>query len=87
MTKKIIRNLRRSYFSLIRIFNFTKTKLKTIAIKTFVMVFPKAHKAFEEKDALTGLTHGPSSYFLKKISEKEDINKVAPKTRRKIKNV
>jgi hypothetical protein len=87
MTKKIIRNLRRSYFFLLRVLNIVKNKTRLILTKTIVTIFPKSKKAFEEKDELQGLEHGPSSYFLKKISEKEDTNKVTPKTRRKIKNV
>jgi hypothetical protein len=87
MNKKILRNLRRSYFFLLRILSVLKNKTGSILTKTIVTVFPKAKKAFQKKDELTGLEHGPSSYFLKKISEKEDLDKIIPKTRRKIKNV
>ncbi len=39
------------------------------AQKAFLKVFPKAAPAFAKRDILTGLTHGPSSYFLKSISK------------------
>ena len=39
------------------------------AQKAFLKVFPKAAPAFVKRDILTGLTHGPSSYFLKSISK------------------
>jgi hypothetical protein len=39
------------------------------AQKVFLKVFPKAAPAFAKRDILTGLTHGPSSYFLKSISK------------------
>ncbi len=41
-----------------------------------VKVFPGTAPVFEKApDALTGLKHGPSSYFLKSISEKEPVKK------------
>ncbi|MDB5188881.1 MAG: hypothetical protein JWM92_479 [Candidatus Nomurabacteria bacterium] len=36
----------------------------------FVAVFPKAKAAFTKKDMLTGLQHGPSSYFLASLSKR-----------------
>ncbi len=67
----------------------TAREVATIAIaKAFFFLFPKARKAFEQKDELTGLHHGPSSYFLKTISEdKEDSQEPSKKNRRKRKNV
>ena len=35
----------------------------------FVTVFPKSKPAFVEKDLLTGLQDGPSSYFLASLSK------------------
>ncbi len=37
----------------------------------FYAIFPSAKVAFAKRDALTGLKDGPSSYFLKTISEKD----------------
>lgn len=37
----------------------------------FYAIFPNAKVAFAKRDALTGLKDGPSSYFLKTISEKD----------------
>lgn len=66
---KGIRLSRRGWYS-------TLTRLKQLALwgqstaqKAFVRVFPKAAPAFAKRDMLTGLTHGPSSYFLKSISK------------------
>lgn len=36
---------------------------------TFVKFFPKSAPVFVKHDLLTGLTHGPSSFFLKTISQ------------------
>ncbi len=36
---------------------------------TFIKIFPTAKSAFTKRDMMTGLTHGPSSYFLKTISQ------------------
>ncbi len=46
----------------------------------FFTVFPQAQEAFTKKDELTGLSHGPSSYFLLSLSEREAQKK---RTRRK----
>ena len=48
-----------------------------------VALFPKAAHAFTKPDELTGLTHGPSSYFLKSISGlKKDTTKRLPKSKK-----
>jgi uncharacterized protein YpmB len=39
------------------------------ARNAFVSLFPKSKSAFENKDMLTGLEHGPSSYFLANLSK------------------
>lgn len=39
--------------------------------KVFFSLFPAAKPAFAKHDALAGLKHGPTSYFLRSISEKE----------------
>lgn len=38
--------------------------------KGFFILFPGAVPAFQKKDELAGFKHGPSSFFLKSISEK-----------------
>jgi hypothetical protein len=35
----------------------------------FIAIFPKSKTAFVERDILTGLEHGPSSYFLASLSK------------------
>jgi hypothetical protein len=37
---------------------------------TFMTVFPRSRPAFAPHDPLTGLAHGPSSYFLANLSRK-----------------
>jgi hypothetical protein len=37
--------------------------------RMFFSVFPDAAPAFAKRDELAGLKHGPSSFFLKSISE------------------
>jgi hypothetical protein len=50
--------------------------------KLFFSLFPGAQPAFAKHDELAGLKHGPSSYFLRSISEKETT--VSKKTVQKI---
>lgn len=80
--EKIMRITRRSYYASIlyshRAFTFSN---KTIA-KAFIHVFPKASRAFQKHDVLTGLETGPSSYFLHSISSTKP-DTIKPKTRRK----
>lgn len=80
--EKVIRLSRRSYYAGFlysrRAFGWGN---KTLA-KVFVRIFPQASSAFQKHDVMTGLEHGPSSYFLHSISEsKAEIPK--PKIRRK----
>lgn len=80
-TKRI---LRRFWFYLLRLLSKLQNFLTIAATKIFFKIFPKAKKLFISKDKLTGLEHGPSSYFLKSITqEKNDLKK----NRRKSKNV
>lgn len=52
---------------------------------TFMKVFPKSAPAFTKHDAMTGLSQGPSSYFLKSISTpRKTGNKRLPKTQKMI---
>ena len=85
---KSTRVARRWLFSLQRAIGVWRAKGTTLATKIFFAIFPKARKAFEEKDALTGLEHGPSSYFLKSISEDLPAEKTkSKKDRRNAENV
>lgn len=82
------RTIRRTWFLFLRGVNAVRAFLTVLITKTFFALFPKAQKAFEKKDELTGLQQGPSSYFLMSISEgKEFSQKGQPKIRRKRKNV
>lgn len=38
----------------------------------FFRLFPKAEIAFQKRDHLQGLKHGPSSFFLKNLSEHKE---------------
>jgi hypothetical protein len=81
------RFMRRAWFGVLRLLSKLGDIATLIATKVFFALFPKAKKAFENKDELTGLEQGPSSYFLMSISEEVSANKVTKKTRRKSKNV
>jgi hypothetical protein len=50
--------------------------------KVFFALFPSAEPAFAKRDELVGLKDGPTSYFLRTISEKETI--VLKRTPKKI---
>lgn len=80
--EKIIRLTRRSYYASLL---YSKRALgygNTVFAKMFVKVFPNAKSAFQKHDIMTGLTTGPSSYFLHSISEaKQETPK--PRVRRK----
>jgi DNA-binding transcriptional regulator of glucitol operon len=49
----------------------------------FVAIFPKSKPAFVEPDLLTGLEHGPSSYFLASLSKPISSSAKATARRRK----
>jgi hypothetical protein len=85
---KSLRSIRRIWFLFLRAINKIGDFLTLIITKLFFALFPKAQKAFEKKDELTGLEQGPSSYFLMSISEGKELpEKEEPKIRRKRKNV
>lgn len=86
--EKSARLIRRIWFKFLRNINVLREKLTDLMAKIFFWIFPKARKAFEVKDELIGLEHGPSSYFLMSVSEsKKDFEKVEKKNRRNRKNV
>lgn len=82
---------RKIYFLLTRKIDILRSKITLYLAKAFFFFFPKAKKAFEKKDALTGIEQGPSSYFLmsisKEVTENSKPQNEPKKTRRKIKNV
>lgn len=89
---KSIRLARRGWFLVLRYLDKLKAIVEKVLTKIFFAVFPNARKAFEKKDELIGLEHGPSSYFLMSVSEyKEEFEKtnssVGKKNRRNKKNV
>lgn len=47
-------------------------RLGESAQRAFVKAFPTSAPVFEKKDKLTGLTHGPSSYYLKSITPSKE---------------
>ena len=90
--RKSIRSVRRIWFFVLRILRKIRSWIEKIATKIFFAIFPNARKAFEKKDELTGLEHGPSSYFLMSVSEYKEGFKSNPpaggkKIRRNGKNV
>jgi hypothetical protein len=86
--KKSIRFFRHVWFFILRILKKIRSWIEKIATKIFFAIFPNARKAFEKKDELTGLEHGPSSYFLMSVSGyKDEFKKSIKKIRRNGKNV
>ncbi len=76
---KAVRMGRRTWYGTVRYGKRAATWSEKKATNALVTVFPKARAAFTEKDALTGLEHGPSSYFLAHLSR--PVKK--PRVRRK----
>ncbi len=59
------------------VFFFEKVwELASAEVKRWIMkAFPRTKNFFEEKDKLTGLYHGPASFFLANVSEyKNDLS-------------
>ena len=85
---KSTRLARRALFWSLRRLLVLRDYIGDLIAKGFFKLFPKAQKAFEKKDELIGLDHGPSSYFLKSISEdRPEVPNSEKKNRRKRKNV
>lgn len=59
-------------------------KMKQVGKTLFFFFFPSAKKAFEKKHLLTGLHHGPTSYFLDVVSTKKQEKENKSRTRKKI---
>lgn len=84
----LVRIARRYLFACRRFLLIVGKGIKTSALYLFFIVFPSAKKAFRSQDELTGLTKGPSSYFLMSVSEyTEEAKKVRPRRGRNKKNV
>lgn len=71
----IARYGRRGYYAL-GLYGKKLSSWSTKKTKAFLAVhFPKMYKTIKKPDPLTGLKHGPASYFLHTISEKNDNRK------------
>ena len=80
LTTKTTRFLRKIKFFSQRIYALSKVTIQHYSGKIFFLIFPNAKRAFTEKDELTGLKNGPSSYFLMSVSEyKDEVKKVSLK--------
>lgn len=80
---KITRTTRKGYYLINRLWQqgsiYSSKKVRSI----FLKIFPSAAHALKDRDLLTGLSSGPSSYFLSEISPDKAVNKI----RRKKKSV
>lgn len=85
---KTVRLTRRGWYISLRAITEGLKVVSIYIARGFFILFPKAKQAFEKKDELTGLTDGPSSYFLMSVSEyKEEAKKVPARRGRNKKNV
>lgn len=85
---KTVRLIRRGWYASLRAIVQGLKVLAVYIARGFFAIFPNAKSAFENKDELTGLTDGPSSYFLMSVSEyKEEIKKITSRRGRNKKNV
>ena len=78
---KAARLARRSWYGSLR---YSKQAAKWSNKKAgtiFVSIFPKSKSAFIEQDMMTGLEHGPSSYYLASLSRKTKKTRV-PRTKK-----
>ena len=66
----IKRDARKSMYFAERTFDTVQDISSRTAKNMFFKVFPQARDAFKNQDKLTGLTSGPSSYFLNELSDK-----------------
>ncbi len=67
---KAARLARRSWYGGVRYTRQAALWSGKKAGNTFMTVFPHSRSAFARRDPLTGLEHGPSSYFLANLSKK-----------------
>ncbi len=66
---KAVRAGRKSWYTSLRYSKRVTAWGNKKARVAFVTVFPKSKPAFIKKDPLTGLEHGPSSYFLANLTK------------------
>ena len=69
MLNDIKRDARKSIYFTERTLGVVQNATTKTVKKVFLKVFPKARDAFKNQDKLTGLTSGPSSYFLNELSD------------------
>lgn len=69
--ERVMRYLRRGRYSTERVVRSGFDIVSATARRSIVFLFPKSKKVFSDIDPLTGLQHGPSSYFLMEISQRE----------------
>lgn len=81
---KSARLMRRGWFAVIRAGKVSISWMSKHIALLFYKIFPKAKSAFMERDTLSGLDQGPTSYFLKSISEDA---RPTPKAQRRSKKV
>jgi hypothetical protein len=82
--ERVMRYLRRGRYGTQRALRNSFDRTRVTIRRSFVFLFPKSKKVFNDIDPLTGLEHGPSSYFLMEISTEA---KKAKPIRRTKKNV
>jgi hypothetical protein len=80
---KAARMGRRTWYSSVRHSKRAANWSNKKASDAFITVFPKSKAAFEKPDELTGLEHGPSSYYLASLS-KPAVKIKPPMRKRKI---
>lgn len=66
---KAVRLGRRSWYRTVRYSKQATLWSNNKVRKAFIFIFPKSKTAFIKQDALIGLEHGPSSYFLASLSK------------------
>ena len=69
--EKGARLLRRGWYRTLFYGEIVRSWGSSMFARAFFYFFPSAKPAFAKKDELVGLAHGPSSFFLKSISEKD----------------
>ena len=68
---KATRLMRRSWYTTLRYSKQVTLWGNKKISNAFVAIFPRSRPAFTDQDILTGLEHGPSSYFLASLSGKK----------------
>lgn len=83
VTNTIERNVRKGVYLVSRLWRNTREYSSDKARSLFIKLFPSANRALKEHDLMTGLSTGPSSYFLSEITPEKKVLK----SRRKRKSV